>query len=376
MKSFHRLASIPAKLSILVSASLLGGGCNQPAQSDTQVRHVVLTGDEVSCESCKLTLHEELVVGSVEGPGAFENASLGVRSTSKNLFVFSMFGTQVKVFSRGGEFVGQVGRPGAGPGEFRMISAIDVEGDGSLHVFDTGLGTHTKFAPNLELQSTRQLEIRPTHDVVVLPDRESLLITSSAMTPSVDGHPLHWVDPAGRLERSFGSQIEDINTPSTYNLRISALSGDTAVWVAHVNRYQIELWDIREAADAPLMTIERRVQWFPPGVEDTGSLESPPAPGVVDIQPTSDGKLMTVIRVPDARWSDAVRLRGREIEIVDPDGYFDTIVEVLDPTTRAVETATRRPEVLGPFAGAGLLSWVEVDAIGVPMLHLLRIQRE
>jgi hypothetical protein len=271
--------------------------------------------------------------------------------------------------------VGQVGQRGSGPGEFMMISAIDVENDGTLHVFDIALGTHTTFGPSFELQSSGLLEMPPSHAVMVLPDGESLLVASSVPTQTHASPPVHLLNREGKVERSFGSPASESSVDlGTSALRLLAASGDTAVWVAHSNRYRVELWDLREAADTPLLTIERQVSWFPPGLDDSESADLPPAPRVLDIQETGDGNLMTVLRVPDPNWAAAVSQNGGHKEIADPEAYFDTMIEMLDPRAGHVVASVRRPEVFGSFAGPGLLTAGALDDLFIPRIKLLRVQ--
>jgi hypothetical protein len=94
----------------------------------------------------------------------------------------------------------------------------------------------------------------------------------------------------------------------------------------------------------------------------------------MDIQETGDGELMTVLRVPDPNWAAAVSLSGGHKEIADPEAYFDTIVEILDPRAGLVAASVRRPEVLGSFAGPGLLTAGELDDRFIPRIKLLRVQ--
>lgn len=347
-------------------------GCRAPIEERVDI--LSLQGD-VICNTCGLEFSEMRVFGSVDGPDTFDNAGIILRAGSNGwYYAANEFGTNVKVFDDNG-LVAQLGRRGSGPGEFIGISAIDVEDDGTLHVFDAILGRQTTFGPTLELQSSKLLEVRPSHAVMVLPDGESLLVASSVQTPTLAGLPLHLLNREGRIERSFGSPAGEFSADlSTSALRLLAASGDTAVWVAHWNRYRLELWDLREAADTPLLTLERQISWFPPGLEDTESRDVPPAPRIVDIQETVDGNLMTVLRVPDANWAAAVRQNGDHKEITDPEGYFDTIVEILDPQARHVVVSVRRPEMLGSFAGPGLLAAAADDNRLIPRIKLLKVQ--
>jgi hypothetical protein len=359
-------------VTVLLGFLLLTFGCDAPEEDVGDV--LMLPGDFV-CETCGLELSEMRVLGSAYGPDAFDNIGVIVRAGSDGrIYAANEFGSHVKVFDDNG-LVAQLGQRGAGPGEFMMISTMDIEDDGTLHVFDAALERHTIFGPTLELQSSKLLDIRPSHAVMVLPDGESLLVASSVPTQTHVSPPVHLLNREGKVERSFGSPASESSVDLGMSaLRLLAASGDTAVWVAHWNRYRLELWDLREAADTPLLTIERQVSWFPPGLEDSESVDLPPASRVIDIQETGDGEVMTVLRVPDPNWAAAVSQNGGHKEITDPEAYFDTIVEVLDPRAGKVVVSVRRTEVLGSFAGPGFLTAGALDNLFIPRVKLLRVQ--
>jgi hypothetical protein len=149
-------------VTVLLGFLLLTFGCDAPEEDVGDV--LMLPGDFV-CETCGLELSEMRVLGSAYGPDAFDNIGVIVRAGSDGrIYAANEFGSHVKVFDDNG-LVAQLGQRGAGPGEFMMISTMDIEDDGTLHVFDAALERHTIFGPTLELQSSKLLDIRPSHAV-------------------------------------------------------------------------------------------------------------------------------------------------------------------------------------------------------------------
>jgi formylglycine-generating enzyme required for sulfatase activity len=63
------------------------------------------------------------------------------------VYVADRHGARVVVFDRSGAFVESYGRAGGGPGEFRNPSAVDLDEDGVLTVWDTRRGVLSRWSP-------------------------------------------------------------------------------------------------------------------------------------------------------------------------------------------------------------------------------------
>lgn len=102
-------------------------------------------GQSTSVESWRLV--EELRIGAVDGPRALsgiEDLTLG--PDGAEIYVALPEENTIRVFSAStGEFIRSIGRPGEGPGEFRMLTNIGWAGD-SLYATDFALQRFSLFS--------------------------------------------------------------------------------------------------------------------------------------------------------------------------------------------------------------------------------------
>jgi hypothetical protein len=203
-------------------------------------------------------------------------------------------------------------------------------------------------------------------------DGGSFVISAPIRTPARVGYPLHLVNDAGRIVRSFGSASGAFRPDIPYfGYRTIAPAGPGQVWSAHLNQYRIELWSTE---GRKLRELRRSVPWFPPYlVSREPSRSVPPATLLGDVRQDRDGRLWVRIMVPDANWRRAVRPGGPHgITIADDNRYYDTVIEVIDPR-RARLLASRRFDAAVHFVGDDLLGAVVTGPDDVPYYHVWRV---
>jgi hypothetical protein len=76
--------------------------------------------------------------GMAGAPTVFGRVSAAAFAESQDLLVLDEMNSDLRRFSKDGQFVGRFGRPGHGPGEFRGPRHIDVVGDRAFVVDETG----------------------------------------------------------------------------------------------------------------------------------------------------------------------------------------------------------------------------------------------
>jgi hypothetical protein len=83
-------------------------------------------------------LVRELSIGRIDGPPEYAFGAVGEVAAFSNgtLFIHDSKDTVLRRYDRTGKFLGQVGRGGAGPGEFRMVAGMAVIGDSLLAIYD------------------------------------------------------------------------------------------------------------------------------------------------------------------------------------------------------------------------------------------------
>ena len=298
-----------------------------------------------SCRDCSILLARHTVLEKGPGGQGFSEAVQASATQSGAAFYVAdwlTYPSQIFVIDSAGVPKQSVGRAGQGPGEFQnLVVPLPQVGD-SLRVYDPKNRSISVF--DGQLRFTRRYRI-PTplgHSFVLFPDGSLLLATPRFLTDSGIGYPLHIFDRDGHHVRSFGKSVRSA-TPGTYfsDSRLVTIRDADAVWVAHVYRYEIELWS---RTGQQLITLRREAGWFPPHRE--GTLLELPRPEITGMFQDEHNLLWVFVAVPSSRPVPPVRQRpgraedGQYVSRSDANVIFDTVIEVIDPSARRLVTST------------------------------------
>jgi len=351
-----------------------------PGGAQAQTEDIGQAPDAARCEIHVRTL---VTLGESEGQGIVAGTGIvAVDSHDRYYIAHGAARGYVVVFDAGGGFLTRIGRPGAGPGEYRVIGAIVIGHADSVLVFDNGntrLSVLTPY-PGLQVARTQRIPI-PVRSWEAVIDHQGGYVTAFPFAEAGRiGYPLHEVGPDGRIGRSFGSKEPRYHPAQRLQLRrVVARAGDD-VWVGHRSQYLIERWS---RDNRKLATIHRQVSWFPPLQEELGPItpDQPPPATMTAIWKGPDRRLWVLITVPSENWAKGLRRvdgpDGRAFyEVVSTSDVFSTVIEVLDPSSGAVIASRRvRDELLAFLPDGRILSYRE-DHNGVPYLDVLRIDLE
>lgn len=306
---------------------------------------------QLACDDCQAVLMHEVRLGESGVPLSGSINSLE-RSPGGNIYlVDSQAPHEVLVFDSNGQHILSVGREGSGPGEFRRIGALAWSSEG-LHVYDDENRRETVISPDGTILLSRGIPHRVEGALVL--DDDLQVVNMDIPTSELIGLPLH-VLSEGRITASFGAGTGAHRPDISYlSHRRLARAGDQSFWAAHRLRYELELWT---AEGEQLRRISRPVRWFEPTTEWHGfHRDRPPAPLIADIETDQDGFIRILINVADPHWEQAIeRVQDEHGERWIPssaNGYFDTILEVVDPANNQVLVHTRFDEMITQFAGA------------------------
>ncbi|MGH7930419.1 MAG: 6-bladed beta-propeller, partial [Candidatus Binatia bacterium] len=108
----------------------------------TGSNEIVRIGSEISCPSCTIVIDS---VVTLQGASVNAPASLMQRD-STGMYWFGEPGGLLKVYESDGRFVREIGRIGAGPGEYEMLRNVIPGNDGSVQVLDAALGRRSFFS--------------------------------------------------------------------------------------------------------------------------------------------------------------------------------------------------------------------------------------
>lgn len=321
-----------------------------------------------ACTTC-ISLENTAQLGSEDGPGYLEVAMFGVVDSMGNYWVSQFDGP--KVFSPEAEYLGQVGRLGEGPGEFRMGGDLFVDEAGNIHIFDPQLSRETVFSPSWELIKTVQLPGAVFQAVPLNGGR--LLANFRASSPDKVGLPLHVIE-GPKVIRSMGptSGSHDME-----NYRLLARDAKRDVVLSMRNdEYLIKEWD----GDGNLLRAFRRQDAWTDPVEEGGlglGPETPPPPYVADLFVDSLSRAWVIYWLPRPDWQDHVeefryydgsigyRPEGGQTESV-----MYAVLEILDLEEARVLYRVESEELFGGVLTDGRVFGITHDEIGAPLLSI------
>lgn len=346
----------------LLSVGLLGSG--MPVEAPT-------------CPDCEVQLDLHVRLGESEGEGVIGGVmTVEVLSDGRYVLAYAESDAGFLVFSPEGSFIESVGRRGQGPGEFQFVRWLRTSRD-HLHVIDPQLGRRTVLSADFRVLRTvaLTLPLEPLADVLMLND-STMLLNAHVRSRRATGHLLHTMIGGGTLFSSFGEDPDGVwpgRPPEVYLRSLARATPGPEVWAAHRTRYRIERW----RWDGTLLDeFVRDVRWFPEheGREGAWDPRRPPLPQILDVREDEARRLWVLIRVPSDAWEDSlVRDPDRPLyRIADVNRAFDTIIEVIDPSSSRLLASSRVDPALFTFVGEDLIASGHNTRDGTRRLHLWR----
>ncbi len=308
-------------------------------------RHVsgqtVIRGSPM-CTTCRIRLERVTQIGGLDTD--VSETLLVARDSRGRLFVaLEGHATEIRVFSSSGQLLRQLGRPGGGPGEYRLIRGLRLGIGDSLYVYDFGHARIDVYDPALRLERSIQTVsfINSSNGWWVVPQL-GYVVNASIRSRSLSGIPMHAIDAQGKLIMSFGSQDGVFKQDLQFSwMRRAAVVSD-GIWTMHVNEYVLEKWN-KEGSRAK--HIRRDAGWFEPWwTYPAADLPSPPLGIGLDID--SNGRLWTVTLVPSSTQKAFRKIKTGErgatyAEYIDEEKSFDSVIEILEPNTARLVASTR-----------------------------------
>lgn len=336
-----------------------------------------LIGDESACKNCVLDWTPEFNIGSFIGPGQVISRPRSVTLDGLGRFwILYTDAAPPAVFSPTGHFISDVGRLGAGPGEFRSPSyVLPVPGDSTV-VFDSQLERATVFDQDLNAKRTIDLAVTSIRHAVV--DRWPVIVANGPIRTSDGfGHLFHRIDLSGHSGRAVQSYGGDDNaTPPRMEFGMARpfdQAGD-GFWVAAADEYRLTKYDndFRKRTD-----LLRRPDWFPGKVLNRGGpLAEPPKPGLAAVRVDNTARVWVFGLAPRPDFADAyanVPKGARTVAARDVDfgKLWDSVVEVIDVSSGQVIAKRRLGYLIVSVLDDGRLVVYQETRAGVPYLTVL-----
>jgi hypothetical protein len=282
-------------------------------------------------------------------------------------------------------FLRQIGRAGAGPGEFRQPTMVLSRGD-SIGIYDWALRRLTVYGPELRVPA-RTIPLPEFRDAEWL-ESGDLLISGLITAPRQAGYPLHLVSKTGTAERSFGTETPTVHRNSERELGKSMVRSPAGneILVASTHRYEIEAWtsDLQGSR-----TFRRDVPWFPVVPEsyrrDVPSRISPRTELGALGADRERGLLWATFLTAPVDWKADPALAGTTGEYripTDPaeslviylNRYYDTLIEALDPRDMTPLASTRMRGIFAPISKSPFYVTVAESADGSLVLRFVRVE--
>lgn len=206
---------------------------------------VVEVGGAAVCATCRIVIEDRLVLGAADDPeigGAMVRAALG---NGGRVHVISdlLPSPGIRTYDAGGRYSGLVGRPGAGPGEFRHAWRIATGAGGELYVHDTS-GLVQVFGPDGGFRRTLRGPVLPSADPVIVGD-SLLVIVSAGIRPTEvsDRDVFVYRADTGRLVGGTGPHVPADGRRAS--LAVFA-SGRERIWILHRpgGEHGLERWTL------------------------------------------------------------------------------------------------------------------------------------
>lgn len=311
------------------------------AQPSETVR---LRDDAPSCTSCGVRLVPVRQYGDASGRGALRGTvRLVVRDAANRLWVTYEDGGPPQVFQPDGRTAATPWRSGDGPGEFRMPAGVVPTGSGETLVFDAMLKRVNVFDANLRFKSSRAVDVTP-YDAV--PFRAGVFVAADVRSGQGAGKRFHQLNQNGTVQESFRLDgLEASAANGRFERHHVAVTSDV--------RCAVREWQFAIACAAPgasSFTMRIEAPWFDTKPRRIGTANAPLSAHIKALVALDNRHMALAVLRPSPTWEQHVVARngpdGRSLEIEDYDGYFDTVIVVVDVVNRGLVSTTHVPQAV------------------------------
>jgi hypothetical protein len=331
---------------------------------------------EITCATCSIAVDSVVTL-----LGAFfTGPATGIVRDSEGAFYLLDNGDNLlKKYGSDGKFVRQIGRLGAGPGEYELVSNTLAGPDGTIQLVDAGLARVSTFsADGKSIGSVRTPVVAMSNGLqaVRLPGdrilvnsrpRPSALANPNAPANSKAGpaveHVLYTVDRQGVATPLPGEAPRSDFAQWWRHLRLLWTRPSGEILIADPYEFTIDVY----GADLSRKSSYRRVaDWIPskaPQVEPAdGTFDQPFAPRLMAMWEDGSGVLWLYTVVPHKSWKPgpplaaSANIKREEFRRLGSRPRIETIIEAIDLERGQVIARRRIDGPLGLAFGSGYIS--------------------
>ena len=328
---------------------------------------VVEVSGEVSCAECRITMDTVLTLGGLDGPGShlLEGPVPLAALDQRGRILLAMWARpDIAVFDSTGAFIREMGGAGEGPGEYALITHLNV-GPEFIHVFD---GLRGRTVLDADHGFVRADRFRADITSAAVTESETVVFAGDVPTSESAGHKLHLLGADGAT-RSYGWDGSVYRGASGQQFAVAA--NDSVAWIVNGASGRIEEWALLPEPK-PSRILNRSVEEF-----DRENMVPSVWPNVANIGAIlNDRGLWILWWGPDPGWAK----RTSDPEVAnqwnrEAPGHtiYDGVLDLIDPETGRTLARHRSDLPLPGFVyGSDMVIAYEETQEGVPRLHLLR----
>jgi hypothetical protein len=295
------------------------------------------------CRSCVLRIEKVVTLADPVTAMGSSNNLAGIDRDSRGRYWVADYRSRmhVLVFAPNGTLIKRIGREGKGPGEFTNVVSLLVGPGDTIHAFDRGSLRRAEISPTT-LEIVAQYPIPEFSFGMMMAPTGNFIAAASA--PDRTGHPFEEFNRAGERVRHFGGDGK--TTPSyvrPWATRRMVPDRNGGFYSISRRNYIVDHFDQRGRLTG---SWERGAEWFPfsPPVQRQPPLSGKPSIFAAWVNP--GGLLFVGSLVRQKGWEKALGNQkdetGRPFQgVEDYDGYYDTIIEVVDMKTSQLIASVR-----------------------------------
>ncbi len=328
----------------------------------------------VSCSSCAFVVEN---VATIHGVGMEGPASTMQRAPGGEFYLIN--DRLLKAFRPDGRLLRQVGRRGAGPGEYEIIRNTLVAPDGYIHIIDAQLARHSVFSKDGRFSGSTTLStVAGGLGLDAALWRDGGLI-ANVRPQSRTGSPLHFVDRQGRA-----TELPDtLTNPAKRWLhqRLLAVRRNGELVVARPYAITLDVYSSTLAKRAVIAFAGKSDKVREPNDEPSdGMFDEPYTPAIRGLWEDTDGLVWVLSVWPHPKWTPTARPpRDRS---TDPEAMqalakrtrVEIVLEVLDLKAERLVARRVTADYFGLPFGAGYFATSVEDSTGESSLQISRIR--
>jgi hypothetical protein len=369
-------------LRTIVNLVAVGGTASS---SLAQAPKIVNVSNSPSCAQCKIVLTKAVTLGTPDDPeGPIDPHFFLSRSSDGRYYLGeqSEMNRFVFVYDERGRFERTIGRPGGGPGEFSVISGVATRGNEVL-VWEPG-GKYAMFDRRGNLIRDGRFPFTPKQ---LMPSPEIGWVGwADVRTARLSGLFFHEFDHELRYLRSRPGAKTKLDPAEEVRRQFHMIPLESGYAALSYTFKSVEFFDAKGATtrllrlNSPWLSLEG-IEWrnYKPmhgGPEYRAPVTPPPRLNAIAID--SRGLLWVLGAVEDRSWRKLGReFRGPNAPKLSP-GWFDTvwdsIIEIIDPSTGNLVHRERLPFYAESFLGRDVLIRGTEDAAGFLRLELWKTE--